>query len=62
MADTLADLDKRLSVHENGCEIRQKAINARLGRLEKILISCAGFILLGQFTIIWFFVTHYMVH
>lgn len=57
----VADLDKRISLHEYGCEIRQKAINARLSRIEKILIGVAGFLLLGQFTIIWFFFTHFVV-
>ncbi len=47
------DTDARLSTHEEVCAIRYEQINARLKRLEQILLGTAGFVivfLLTQFT------------
>lgn len=39
------ELDARLSTHEAVCAERYAGINARLKRLETILIGSAGFII-----------------
>ncbi len=47
------DTDSRLNTHEEICAIRYEQINARLKRLEQILLGTAGFVivfLLTQFT------------
>jgi hypothetical protein len=38
--------DARLNSHEALCALRYDAINARLKRLEQILIGTAGFIII----------------
>ena len=50
MSPKLDEVDSRLSTHEEICALRYEQINARLKRLEGILITCAGgiiFLLLG---------------
>ena len=42
----VTEVEARLSVHEAVCAQRYEGINARLKRLEKILISTAGAIIL----------------
>jgi|TARA_R110000822_G_scaffold27761_3_gene82512 hypothetical protein len=39
------EIEARLNSHEAVCALRYEAINARLKRLEKILIGGAGFII-----------------
>ncbi len=39
---TLAELEARVSTHEEVCSLRYEGINARLKRLETILIGSAG--------------------
>jgi len=41
----VTEVEARLSVHEAVCAQRYEGINARLKRLEKILISTAGAII-----------------
>lgn len=41
---TVDSTDARLSTHEEVCKIRYEAINARLKRIEMILMVSAGFI------------------
>jgi hypothetical protein len=43
---TVADVDGRLNTHEAVCAERYDGINARLKRLETILIGSAGAIIL----------------
>jgi hypothetical protein len=38
----ITETEARLNSHEAVCALRYEAINARLKRLEQILISCAG--------------------
>jgi hypothetical protein len=38
----ITETEARLNSHEAVCAIRYESINARLKRLEQILISCAG--------------------
>jgi hypothetical protein len=40
--------DARLSTHEEVCSIRYEQINARLKRIESILIKAAGVMLLSM--------------
>tara|TARA_R110000822_G_scaffold42381_2_gene115384 strand:+ start:780 stop:938 length:159 start_codon:yes stop_codon:yes gene_type:complete len=39
------EIEARLNSHEAVCLVRYDAINARLKRLEKILLGSAGFII-----------------
>jgi len=43
---SLDDVDHRLSTHEEICALRYEAINARLKRLETILLGSVGAVLL----------------
>ena len=51
MSQKLDELDGRLDTHEAVCAERYSMINARLKRLEQILLTTAG-------TIILFLLTH----
>ncbi len=46
------EVHSRLSTHEEVCAFRYEAINARLKRLESILITTAGAILLLLLSIV----------
>lgn len=46
-----SDVESRLSTHEEVCAYRYETINARLKRLEQILLATAG-------TVILFLATH----
>jgi hypothetical protein len=41
----MMELETRFSAHEQVCAVRYEGINARLKRLEQILIGSAGFII-----------------
>lgn len=43
---TLQELEARLMTHEEVCAVRYEGINARLKRLEHIMIGSAGAIIL----------------
>jgi hypothetical protein len=45
-------IDLRLSTHEEVCALRYEAINARLKRLESILMASAGAIILLLLSIV----------
>ncbi|CAB4187408.1 hypothetical protein UFOVP1613_24 [uncultured Caudovirales phage] len=45
--------DARLSVHEEVCAMRYEQINARLKRLEGILLKASGIMLVGMAGVIW---------
>ena len=42
----IEDVDHRLSTHEEVCALRYETINARLKRLEQILLGAVGAVLL----------------
>lgn len=42
---TIDENEARLNSHEAVCALRYEAINARLKRLEQILIGTAGFVI-----------------
>jgi hypothetical protein len=54
---TIDKTDARLSTHEEVCAIRYEQINARLKRIESILIKAAGVMLLSMggtiFSAVW---------
>jgi hypothetical protein len=50
---TIDETDARLNSHEAVCALRYESINARLKRLEQILIASAGFIIVTLITIKW---------
>jgi hypothetical protein len=45
MMATINETDARLSTHEEVCAFRYESINARLKRLEQILMGACGFII-----------------
>ena len=48
----IQEVDNRLSTHEEVCALRYEAINARLKRLESILMASAGAIILLLLSIV----------
>jgi hypothetical protein len=42
---TISQTEARLSTHEEVCAFRYETINARLKRLEQILMAACGFII-----------------
>ena len=55
---TIDATEARLSAHEEVCAMRYEQINARLKRLEGILIKASGSMLLGMAGVIATFVFH----
>jgi len=55
--NTIDATDARLSTHEEVCAIRYEQINARLKRLEAIMLKTAGVMLLSMagtiFSAVW---------
>jgi hypothetical protein len=49
---TINETDARLSTHEEVCAFRYDAINARLKRIEHILMGSAAFIIASLLTIV----------
>ena len=49
---SLDEVDHRLSTHEEVCALRYEQLNARLKRLEQILLGAAGAILLLLLSIV----------
>ena len=45
MMATINETDARLSTHEEVCAMRYESINARLKRLEQILMGSCAFII-----------------
>lgn len=43
--DSISQTEARLNSHEAVCAVRYEGINARLKRLEQILIAACGFII-----------------
>ena len=59
MMNTIDATDARLSTHEEICAIRYEQINARLKRIEGILMKTAGIMILSMagtiFSAVWIF-------
>jgi hypothetical protein len=45
---TIDATDAKLSTHEEICALRYEIINARLKRMETIMITCAGAMILSM--------------
>jgi hypothetical protein len=52
MSQKIDDVESRLSTHEEVCAFRYETINARLKRLEGILMASAGAIILLLLSIV----------
>lgn len=50
--NNIGQTEARLNSHEAVCALRYEGINARLKRLEQILIGTAGFIIITLLTIV----------
>jgi len=50
--------EARISSHEEICALRYEVINARLKRLESILITACGVLLTGMGGMVFTFLTH----
>ena len=55
---TINETDARLSTHEEVCALRYEQINARLKRLEGILIKACGTMLVGMAGVVYSSVMH----
>ena len=49
----LHEVETRISIHEAICVERYSAINAQLKRIEMVMFSTAGALILGLATIAW---------
>jgi hypothetical protein len=56
--ETLTEAEARLNSHEAVCALRYEQINARLKRLEGILLKTAGAMLMSMTGVIWTFIYH----
>jgi hypothetical protein len=54
----MTETEARLNSHEAVCAERYDQINARLKRLEHIIMNVAGALLVGMAGIAWTFLTH----
>ncbi|CAB4130685.1 hypothetical protein UFOVP128_22 [uncultured Caudovirales phage] len=55
---TIDATDARLSSHEEVCALRYEVINARLKRLESILVTACGVLLTGMGGVVMTLITH----
>lgn len=55
---TIDATEARLTTHEEVCAFRYEQINARLKRLESILIKASGVMLVGMSGVIWASIAH----
>lgn len=55
---TIDATEARISSHEEICALRYEIINARLKRLESILITACGVLLTGMGGMVFTFLTH----
>lgn len=49
----MTETEARLNSHEAVCAERYEQINARLKRLERIMMSSAGVLICGMASIVW---------
>ena len=54
----ISETEARLNSHEAVCAFRYEQINARLKRLESIIIKAAGVMLVSMAGIIWASIAH----
>ena len=58
MMATINATDARLSTHEEVCAFRYEQINARLKRLEGVILKACGVMLVSMAGMIWASITH----
>lgn len=54
----VTEVEAKLETHEQVCAFRYEQINARLKRLEGIMIKVAGVMLCGMAGVIWASIVH----
>ncbi len=55
---TINETEARLNSHEAVCALRYEQINARLKRLEGILMKTAGIMIVSMAGVIWATIVH----
>jgi len=55
---TIDQTDARLSTHEEICALRYEVINARLKRIEQIMITSAGLMICSMGGAVFTFLAH----
>ena len=55
---TINTTDARLTTHEEVCAFRYEQINARLKRLEGVIIKACGVMLISMAGMLWASITH----
>jgi hypothetical protein len=55
---TIDATDARLSTHEEVCALRYEIINARLKRMETIMITCAGAMIMSMAGAVFMLMNH----
>jgi len=55
---TIDATDARLSTHEEICALRYEVINARLKRMETIMITCAGAMIMSMAGAVFMLMNH----
>jgi hypothetical protein len=55
---TIDATDARLSTHEEVCALRYEIINARLKRMETIMITCAGAMIMSMAGAVFMLISH----
>jgi len=55
---TIDKTDARLSTHEEVCALRYEVINARLKRMEQIMITSAGLMICSMTSVLFAFLAH----
>lgn len=55
---TINETEARLNSHEAVCALRYEQINARLKRLEGVIIKSAGVMLVSMAGIVWSIMSH----
>ena len=55
---TIDSTDARLSTHEEVCALRYESINARLKRIEGIMLKTAGLMIVSMTGVIWSVIYH----
>jgi hypothetical protein len=55
---TIDATDARLSTHEEVCALRYEIINARLKRMETIMIGCAGAMIMSMAGAVFLLMNH----
>jgi hypothetical protein len=55
---TIDATDARLSTHEEVCALRYEVINARLKRMESVMITCAGAMIMSMGGAVFMLMNH----